>query len=529
MSSSDLYVYGDQNIQVPAHLHFGKYMLDRLRNVQDADALINAENDERITYKELTQCTVNLASELIKLGVGRGDIVALGTEKRNAIAPTVLGILLTGAAYTAYDLQNGKSSLKHKLSVARPNYFIYSKLFWERYSDVLLTSDTIETWMTFDDEINNAPCIKTLMNCPVDVKHFEPIKGAEVKGQIDTALILYSSGTTGLPKGVRLTHLNCILNSKPYNLDYESMQRFYTCGEWYHNYDTFSMYKYLSLGKTIVYLTNISPENLLKHINQYKIDMAMLLPIFIYGLCKIYDADYHSESLKVIYSRSAPLHYRTIENVKQRFPKLKKVFQGYGMTECGELTSENWGTKGPKAGSVGTASPGIVLKVADPNTGRTLGPNERGEIRVKGPVLMKGYIGIEPSTYLDEDGFLRTGDLGYYDDDKYFYIVGRIKEILCYDGDQVPPLELETILQLHPDVLEVGVVGKHSEEHGDIPTAFVVTVPGSKVTEQELINYVAGEVPPFMQLAGGVKFITKVPRNPRGKILRRELKEKLNN
>ncbi|XP_045496708.1 4-coumarate--CoA ligase 1-like isoform X1 [Colias croceus] len=526
MSSSDLYVYGDRNIQVPAHLHFGKYLLDRLRNVKDTDALINADSGERITYKELTQRAVNLASELMKLGVRRGDIVALGTEKRNEIAPTVLAVLLTGAAYTAYDVQIGKSSLKHKLSVARPNYFIHSKLFWERYNDVLLTSDNIENWMTFDDGLQNASCIETLMNSHVDIEYFEP---TDVKGQTDVALILYSSGTTGLPKGVRLTHLNCILNSTPYNLDYGTMQRFYTCGEWYHNYDTFSMYKYISLGKTIVYLTNIKPENLVKCIKQYKIDMAMILPILIYGLCKVDDTDYHLESLKLIYSRSAPLHYRTIENVKQRFPNLQEVFQGYGMTECGELTSENWGTKGPKPGSVGMASPGIVLKVTDPNTGRTLGPNERGEIRAKGPVLMKGYIGIDPSTYLDEDGFLKTGDLGYYDDDRYFYIVDRIKEILCYDGDQVPPLELETILQLHPDVLEVGVVGKHSEEHGDIPTAFVVTVPGSKVTEQELINYVAGEVPPFMQLAGGVKFITKLPRNPRGKILRRELREILNN
>ncbi|XP_038221389.1 luciferin 4-monooxygenase-like [Zerene cesonia] len=303
------------------------------------------------------------------------------------------------------------------------------------------------------------------------------------------------------------------------------MNRFFICGELYHSYDTFSIYKYLSLGKTIVYVTNVTPENLRKCLNEYKIDMAMLLPILIYGLCDLQDADVLSEYLKIIYSVSAPLHYKTIEHVKKRFPNLKEIIQGYGMSECGDITSENWGTKGPKVGSVGMASPGIVLKVTDTNTGRTLGPNERGEIRVKGLVLMKGYIGIDPSTYLDEDGFLKTGDLGYYDDDKYVYIVDRIKEILFYNSYQVSPLELETILQMHPDVLEAGVVGIHSEVHGDKPTALVVKVPGSKVTEQELIKYIGAEVPPFIHLAGGVKFVTKLPRNSWGKILRRELRE----
>ncbi|CAG4945393.1 unnamed protein product [Colias eurytheme] len=526
MSSSALYVYGDQNIQVPAHLHFGKYLLDHVKKVQDAVALVNAESGEQITYKELTQRAVNLASELMKLGVGRGDIVALGTEKRNEIAPIVLAVLLTGAAYTTFNSYNGKSTLKHKLSIARPNYFIYSKLFWERYSDLLLASDSIETLMTLDDEITNVPCIKTFMNCYVDINSFEP---AEVKGQIDTAIIFYSSGTTGLPKGVCFTHLNCILNLIPFILDYGSLQKFLICGEWYHTYDTFSVFRYLSIGKTIIYVSKVTAENILKSINEYKIDMAMLTTNLIDDLCKICDTDYYSETLKVIYNVAAPLHNRTVESIKKRFPNLKEVFKGYGMTECGDITSENWGTKGPKSGSVGVVSPGIVLKVTDPVTGRTLGPNERGEIRVKGPGLMKGYIEMDPSTYLDEDGFLKTGDLGYFDNDKYFYIVDRIKEILRYDGFQISPLELESILQMHPDVLEVGVVGKHSEEHGDMPTAFVVTVPGAKVTEQELINYMDGEVPPFMHLAGGVKFVTKLPRTPLGKILRRELGEMLNN
>ncbi|CAK1544037.1 unnamed protein product [Leptosia nina] len=519
-------VYGDKNVAVPHHVHFGKYLLENLKKEKSNIALINAENGEKLTYKEFTQYAVNLANKLMKLGIGRGDVVAVGSEKRNYLGPTLVAILLTGAAYTAYDLQTGKSALAHKLTVAQPNYFIMSESFWERYSKLLLSFDAIKSFFTLDIEPKSAISIQLLVKDDIDIDTFEP---AEVDGENDVAIILYSSGTTGLPKGVLLTHLNSIVNVVPYSLDLNVINTIYTCGEWYHNYDTFSAYKFLCLGKTVVYLCDVTSEKILKCIDQYKINMAMLIPYFIVGLGKVLDSKkYNLDSLKIIYSRSAPLHNKTIENIKQRFPGVQEIFQGYGMTECGELSSEIWGTKGAKPGSVGMASPGLVLKISDPKTGKTLGPNERGEIRSSGRVLMNGYIRIDRDTYLDEDGFLKTGDLGYYDEDKYFYIVDRIKDILCYNGDQVPPLELETILELHPGVLEAAVVGKDDEVHGDIPTAFVVRQADSNVTEEELINYVAAEVPPFMHLAGGVKFITKLPRNPRGKILRRELKNLLN-
>ncbi|XP_028026049.1 luciferin 4-monooxygenase-like [Bombyx mandarina] len=140
---------------------------------------------------------------------------------------------------------------------------------------------------------------------------------------------------------------------------------------------------------------------------------------------------------------------------------------------------------------------------------------------------MKGYIGVDPSIYLDEEGFFKTGDLGYYDEDKYFYIVDRLKEIISYKGDQVPPTELETVLLLHPAVKEVGVVGKPHPEDYELPTAFIVKRPGFNVTEQELIDFVVAEVPPYMELKGGIRFINELPRNPRGKILRRTLRDML--
>ncbi|GBP78229.1 Luciferin 4-monooxygenase [Eumeta japonica] len=166
-----------------------------------------------------------------------------------------------------------------------------------------------------------------------------------------------------------------------------------------------------------------------------------------------------------------------------------------------------------------------IYMIVDVNTREPLGPRKTGEICVKGPVLMKGYIGIPREQYLDEEGFLKTGDLGYYDEDQYLYITDRIKDIIKYEGFQVSPVELEAVLLQHSAVKEAGVVGRPDPDYGELPMAFVVKQSGAKTTEQELIEHVASQVSPYMQLRGGVKFVAGLPRNPRGKLLRRELKE----
>ncbi|XP_035441306.2 uncharacterized protein LOC118270001 [Spodoptera frugiperda] len=525
MFTDDNYVYGDQNVQVPAHLNFGKFILDRLRLQKDEIALELGETREKLTYKEFTQYAVNMSTALTKLGVGRGDIVAVGSEKRNEFVPTVLAIVFTGATYTPYDLKSGRAVLKHKIGLTKPKYFICSKLFWNTYSDILRSFDCIEKFVTLDEGTESVISIRTLITNDADVSKFEPV---QVQGQSDIAFILYSSGTTGMPKGVQLTHLNCILNSLPDDFTDESLKTAFLFGEWYHNYDTFMTYKFLYLGRKIVYVNEAEPISFIQSVHDCDVNIAFIVPSFVCYLSKAKEAEkYNLDSLKIIYSRSSPLHNKTIQKVKSRFPKVKNILQGYGMTEAGELTSESWGTKGPKSGSVGMASPGITLKVVDLETRKTVGPNQRGEICLRGPVLMKGYIGVPPSNYLDEDGFFKTGDLGYFDEDRYFYIVERLKEIIVYDGYKVAPLELETILQLHPGVREAGVVGKPVKVYGEEPTAFVVKQPGVNVTEKELLDYVAEEVPPFMQLRGGVRFIEEMPRNPRGKIIRQRLREML--
>ncbi|KAJ2947478.1 hypothetical protein O0L34_g17262 [Tuta absoluta] len=520
-----LFVDGGQDVPIPAHLNYGKFMFDRLLRSGDNIAVHNAYTGEELTYRELIQQTVNLSVEFSKLGMGRGDVVVLGTDSRIQLLPTALAVIFAGATFSPAGINTGKSILKHRLTLVPSSFLICTEQFWEMYSEVLKEVKTFKAIIIFDESPNFSISIKSLITKYHDVEKFAP---AEVIGQIDAAVIYYSSGTTGMPKAIELTHVNCIMHSLPDDfLPYKSC---FHPGYWTTNYIDFKTFKFFAGGKKIVYTEpGTTMDKNLEAIEKQKVEVIFFFPVLVYDLLN-FEAEVKKRdlsSVKIIYSRSSPLHAKTISKIKDMFSRNVEVYQGYGMTECGELSSEIRGTKGAKAGSVGKPSRGMKMKIIDVNTGASLLPNQNGEICVRGSGVMKGYVGVDPSTYCDQDGFFKTGDLGYYDEDGYFYIIDRLKEIMIVSGYNVAPIELETILQLHTGVKEAGVVGKRHPIIGDLPTAFIVKKPGSDVTEQELVDYVKAEVAPYMQLTGGVRFISELPRNARGKILRRRLREML--
>lgn len=181
-----------------------------------------------------------------------------------------------------------------------------------------------------------------------------------------------------------------------------------------------------------------------------------------------------------------------------------------------------------KPGSVGGLKLGIYAKVIDTETGKPLGPNKRGELCFKGDCIMKGYIGDTKSTQgVIRDGWLHTGDIGYFDDDFEFFIVDRIKELIKYKGFQVPPAEIEALLLTHPKIKDAAVIGKPDEECGELPLAFVVKQLNAVLSEDDVIKFVAEHASPAKRLRGGVIFVEDIPKNPSGKILRRILREML--
>lgn len=203
------------------------------------------------------------------------------------------------------------------------------------------------------------------------------------------------------------------------------------------------------------------------------------------------------------------------------------IRQGYGLSESTlSLLVQN--DKHAKPGSVGGLKPGLWAKVIDTETGVPLGPNQRGELCFKGDCIMKGYIGDKKSTAtIIKDGWLHTGDIGYFDEDFEFYIVDRIKELIKYKAFQVPPAEIEALLLTHPKIKDAAVIGKPDESAGELPLAFVVKQAGVELTADEVIKFVADNASPAKRLRGGVRFIDDIPKNPSGKILRRLLRETL--
>lgn len=237
-------------------------------------------------------------------------------------------------------------------------------------------------------------------------------------------------------------------------------------------------------------------------------------------------SNYDLSSLRIFWVGAAPLSKELQDSVYDRLGRANLIIrQGYGMTEQALATLAQT-DRNHKPGSVGVLREGVWGKIIDPETTKSLGPNERGELLLKGKCIMKGYIGDEASTKnsIDLDGWLHTGDIAFYDKEGEFYIVDRLKELIKYKGYQVPPAELEGILLQNSKISDAAVIGIPDEEAGELPMAFIVKQKNVNLTAQEVIDYVADRTSTAKRLHGGVQFLNEIPKNPSGKILRRELR-----
>jgi acyl-CoA synthetase (AMP-forming)/AMP-acid ligase II len=276
-------------------------------------------------------------------------------------------------------------------------------------------------------------------------------------------------------------------------------------------------------------------EEYVRLISKYRIPILFIVPPVAVMLTKRPELLKNSDMSSVIavFSSAAALPTGVEKELRALLPSLiiTTVKQGYGMTETtGAVTRTgvHFGAADPP-GSVGKVLPFGELKIVCEETGRSLGPNKHGEIAVRGPLNMKGYFGDPQATadIIDRDGWLRTGDLGYYDKKGYVFVVDRAKELIKCRGNQVAPAELEDILLTHPDIADTAVVGLPDELSGELPLAFVVKKPGTVVTERQIQDYVAAKVSRYKQLTGGVRFVMEIPKLPSGKILRRKLRDSL--
>jgi acyl-CoA synthetase (AMP-forming)/AMP-acid ligase II len=345
----------------------------------------------------------------------------------------------------------------------------------------------------------------------------------------DIFIIPYSSGTTGLPKGVLLTHYNVVANLvqvKAVENDYNEHDVFIGVLPFFHMY---AMLVILNLALHVGVKTVVMPKfdllDFLKLAQDHKATYLHIVPPIVLALAKHPAVlQFDLSSVRVILSGAAPLGPDLEREVLARFPKLK-IKQAYGLSEASPAISLS-PSNAIKPGAAGLLLPNIEVKVIDTVSGQLLDHHTDGELCFRGPNVMKGYLNNPTSTAatIDADGFLRSGDIGHVDDDCHLYIVDRAKELIKYKGYQVAPAELEGLLLKHPAVADAAVIGIPDEEAGELPKAFVVLKPGQTVSAEEVIKYLEGQVAPHKKLRGGLEFIEKIPKSMSGKILRRELK-----
>jgi len=356
----------------------------------------------------------------------------------------------------------------------------------------------------------------------------EPIDQVPVDVHEDVVVLPYSSGTTGLPKGVMLTHFNLVANLAQIEpiLESDDGEAALAVLPFFHIYGMqVLMNGLLAGGLTVVTMPRFDLEQALSLIQQHKVARFFAVPPMILAFAKHPLVDkFDLSSLKTIMSGAAPLGPELTQEAADRVKC--EIFQGYGMTELSPVTHATPPGQG-KAGSCGVTVPNTECRVVDPETGQDQDVDGVGELWVRGPQVMKGYLNNDAATAstIDSEGWLHTGDVGKFDADGHLYIVDRVKELIKFKGFQVAPAELEALVVTHPAVADVAVIGVPDVEAGELPKAFVVLKPGAGASEDAIKDFVKGKVATYKQLAM-VEFVDEIPKSASGKILRRMLRDR---
>ncbi|KAI9169334.1 hypothetical protein LWI28_010796 [Acer negundo] len=351
--------------------------------------------------------------------------------------------------------------------------------------------------------------------------------------QTDLCALPFSSGTTGMSKGVMLTHRNLVANlcSTLFNVGPELVGQVTTLGliPFFHIYGITGICcaTLRNKGKVVV-MNRFELRTFLNALIKQEVTFAPIVPPIILALVKnpiVDEFDLSKLKLRAVMTAAAPLAPELLAAFEKKFPDVQ-VQEAYGLTEHSCITLTHGDPAKPndisKKNSVGFILPNLEIKFIDPETGRSLPKNTPGEICVRSQCVMQGYFKNEEETSrtIDKNGWLHTGDIGYIDDDGDVFIVDRIKELIKYKGFQVAPAELEAILLSHPSVEDAAVVPLPDEEAGEIPAACVVINKNSKESEQDIINFVASNVANYKKVRA-LQFVDTIPKSPSGKILRR--------
>jgi long-chain acyl-CoA synthetase len=343
----------------------------------------------------------------------------------------------------------------------------------------------------------------------------------------DLAILLYTSGTSGKPKGVMLSHANITSNIRQIRtwIPFGPDEVFLGCLPQFHSFGLTALTMLpLMCGCKVVYAPKFIPHRIVRLFREHRPTVFIAIPSMFNALLHVKDASADDfKSLRFAVSGGEPLPDVIIKSFKDRFNVT--IAEGYGLTETSPVS--NWCRPDEyKPHSVGRPMPEMTQKIISIENGQELGPNQDGEVRMRGPNIMQGYFKLPDATSaaFDEQGYFRTGDIGRFDSDGHLFITGRLKEMLIIGGENVFPREIEEVINAHPSVKDCGVIGITDPMRGEQPLAFVELKEGETFNAQSILSLCRSKLAGY-KVPAEIRHLDALPRNPTGKIMRRELKK----
>lgn len=513
------------DVEIP-DLALTEYVLAGGASRPEKAALIDAASGRVMTYGELGDAIRSVAGGLAAAGFGPGHVVALLAPNMPEYAVVFHGVATAGGVITTINPAYTEAEVHHQLADSSARILVTIAPLVAVALRACTGTDVAEVYVIGE------PVVADATDGDLPVRPIRALLDATPAAQVsvdpdDVVALPYSSGTTGLAKGVMLTHRNLVANVAQTLGAIPSTQDDVVMAvlPFFHIYGMQCMMNCgLRAGGTVVTLPRFDLEQFLRAHEEHRVTRSFVAPPIVLALARhpLVD-DFDLSSVRLMNSGAAPLKADLAAEASRRLGC--EVVQGYGMTELSPVSHLTPPGRF-KPGSVGVTAPNTETLVVDPATGADLGVGEQGEIWVRGPQVMKGYLDNPEATAatIDADGWLHTGDLGYIDADGHLYVVDRLKELIKYKGFQVPPAELEAVLLRHPDVADAAVVGLPDDEAGELPVGYVVLAPGAAASREEIMRFVAGEVAHYKQIRQ-LEVIDAIPKSAAGKILRRELRD----
>jgi acyl-CoA synthetase (AMP-forming)/AMP-acid ligase II len=509
-------------VEVP-NQNLYQFVLGAARSRGTKTALIDAVSGEQLTYAELSDAVASLSCGFVAAGLKPRDVLAIYAPNSVHYPVVFFAALRAGAVVTTINPSYTERELRHQLADSQARWLV---TVTNLLATALAASKDllVSKWLTLDNTGPPAPAQSL-------IDYFVPARSIAIELQPDNLCVLpYSSGTTGLSKGVMLSHRNEVANivQSQAVLEYRANDVIMAVLPFFHCYGMqIMMNAGLASGATVVTMPRFDLESFLQAHGRFGVTMSFVAPPIVLALAKHPQlADYDFSKLRFMMSGAAPLGAELALELGRKLGC--PVVQGYGMTELGPV-SHLTPIDRNRPGTCGLPVPGVEARIVDPSNASMLGSDQEGELWIRGPAVMRGYWNNPAATAatLDADGWLHTGDIARVDGEGYLTVVDRLKELIKFKGFQVAPAELEALLVTHPAVADAAVIGLADVEAGEVPLAFVVRKPEVTVSAQDLMDFVATQVASYKQLRQ-VRWIDAIPKSPSGKILRRALRDPLN-